>query len=333
MARPPERAVRREARVRMGGARRRPRAVPERARSGRRRGASRATLIPDTGGRLEGVDVFSGPRASSSTSTCCVLLLRRDRRPEPAPVHPRRACNCSCGGRRSTSTACRRAVALRDPPCARGASSRATIRARRPSVFTTCRPPSSRAVPRPRTAASPIAWTGGRIRHRPAPSCAACTRRRRMGHLVQWRQSRAAIAPAAGDGRRHPQAARAGADVRRRRAAEDHATRRRRTAAPAAVVRGARRAQQVRAARGHEPIKDMLFDIAQRGRSLGVLLVGAQQTASEVEPRSSRKRGDPVTAGSTRPRPSAPSTAGCSLDAGARPPAEAGDHDRRSPRS
>jgi DNA helicase HerA-like ATPase len=35
---------------------------------------------------------------------------------------------------------------------------------------------------------------------------------------------------------------------------------------------------------GHSPIKDMLIDIAQRGRSLGVLLVGAQQTASRVAP-------------------------------------------------
>ncbi|MFQ5947971.1 MAG: ATP-binding protein, partial [Acidimicrobiia bacterium] len=33
---------------------------------------------------------------------------------------------------------------------------------------------------------------------------------------------------------------------------------------------------------GHSPLKDMLIDIAQRGRSLGVLLVGAQQTASKV---------------------------------------------------
>ncbi len=33
---------------------------------------------------------------------------------------------------------------------------------------------------------------------------------------------------------------------------------------------------------GSSPIKDMLIDIAQRGRSLGVLLVGAQQTASRV---------------------------------------------------
>ena len=33
---------------------------------------------------------------------------------------------------------------------------------------------------------------------------------------------------------------------------------------------------------GNSPLKEMLVDIAQRGRSLGVLLVGAQQTASKV---------------------------------------------------
>ena len=35
---------------------------------------------------------------------------------------------------------------------------------------------------------------------------------------------------------------------------------------------------------GRSPLKDMLIDISQRGRSLGVLLVGAQQTASRVAP-------------------------------------------------
>lgn len=35
---------------------------------------------------------------------------------------------------------------------------------------------------------------------------------------------------------------------------------------------------------GRSPLKEMLVDIAQRGRSLGVLLVGAQQTASKVAP-------------------------------------------------
>ncbi len=36
---------------------------------------------------------------------------------------------------------------------------------------------------------------------------------------------------------------------------------------------------------GDSPIKDILLDIAERGRSLGVILIGAQQTASEVERR------------------------------------------------
>ncbi|MHB8511507.1 MAG: ATP-binding protein [Actinomycetota bacterium] len=36
---------------------------------------------------------------------------------------------------------------------------------------------------------------------------------------------------------------------------------------------------------GTSPIKEMLLDVAERGRSLGVILVGAQQTASEVERR------------------------------------------------
>src|SRR5262249_32679948 len=36
---------------------------------------------------------------------------------------------------------------------------------------------------------------------------------------------------------------------------------------------------------GWSPIQDVLLDIAERGRSLGVSLFGAQQTASEVERR------------------------------------------------
>ncbi len=36
---------------------------------------------------------------------------------------------------------------------------------------------------------------------------------------------------------------------------------------------------------GWSPIKDVVLDIAERGRSLGVVLIGAQQTASEVEKR------------------------------------------------
>jgi hypothetical protein len=36
---------------------------------------------------------------------------------------------------------------------------------------------------------------------------------------------------------------------------------------------------------GWSPIKEVILDIAERGRSLGVVLIGAQQTASEVERR------------------------------------------------
>ena len=36
---------------------------------------------------------------------------------------------------------------------------------------------------------------------------------------------------------------------------------------------------------GWSPIKDIILDIAERGRSLGILLLGAQQTASEIEKR------------------------------------------------
>ncbi len=36
---------------------------------------------------------------------------------------------------------------------------------------------------------------------------------------------------------------------------------------------------------GSSPIKDVLLDIAERGRSMGIVLIGAQQTASEVERR------------------------------------------------
>lgn len=36
---------------------------------------------------------------------------------------------------------------------------------------------------------------------------------------------------------------------------------------------------------GSSPIKDLLVEIAERGRSLGIILIGAQQTASEVERR------------------------------------------------
>ena len=41
---------------------------------------------------------------------------------------------------------------------------------------------------------------------------------------------------------------------------------------------------------GWSPIKEVILDIAERGRSLGVILIGAQQTASEIERRVTRMR-------------------------------------------
>ncbi|HMK11082.1 MAG TPA: ATP-binding protein, partial [Acidimicrobiales bacterium] len=38
-------------------------------------------------------------------------------------------------------------------------------------------------------------------------------------------------------------------------------------------------------AQGESPIKEILLDVAERGRSLGIILIGAEQTASEVERR------------------------------------------------
>jgi len=35
---------------------------------------------------------------------------------------------------------------------------------------------------------------------------------------------------------------------------------------------------------GRSPIKELLIDVAARGRSLGVILIGAQQSAATVEP-------------------------------------------------
>ena len=54
-------------------------------------------------------------------------------------------------------------------------------------------------------------------------------------------------------------------------------------------------------AQGDSPIKEILLDVAERGRSLGIILIGAQQTASEVERRDHRELVDPGR-GSARPR-------------------------------
>jgi hypothetical protein len=56
----------------------------------------------------------------------------------------------------------------------------------------------------------------------------------------------------------------------------------------ASPLRRPGRAQQVRKyapREGTSPIKETLLDVAERDRSLGIILIGAEQTASEVERR------------------------------------------------
>ena len=84
------------------------------------------------------------------------------------------------------------------------------------------------------------------------------------------------------------------------------------TAQAAAVRRCSTSSTSTRRARAPRPIKEVLLDIAERGRSLGIILIGAQQTAQRggaADRRPTRRSG--WSAGSTRPRPAGPSTASC----------------------
>ena len=60
---------------------------------------------------------------------------------------------------------------------------------------------------------------------------------------------------------------------------------------------------------GASPIKEVLLDVAERGRSLGVILIGAQQTAARWSGGSSPTPRSGWWAGSTRPRRPGRSTA------------------------
>ena len=62
---------------------------------------------------------------------------------------------------------------------------------------------------------------------------------------------------------------------------------------------------------GQSPIKEILLDVAERGRSLGIILIGAQQTASEVERRIIANSAIRVVGRLDPPRRRGPSTASC----------------------
>ena len=71
---------------------------------------------------------------------------------------------------------------------------------------------------------------------------------------------------------------------------------------------------------GSSPIKDVLLDIAERGRSLGIILIGAQQTASEVERRIVSNSAIRVVGRLDAAEAAGPSTASCPPRSASAPP-------------
>ena len=208
--------------------------APPRRRSG-------DVVLPDTGGRQEGVEVFTWtPREFIDEDLLQFLLHRRERRSATSSRSSASACRRSCrrfavdvagharrGGAPRPARRARRLVAgpgrsgveageriITDLAVARGRARRVPgARGRRRA---------RRRVERPRDG-----------RHGLARSCAGCTRRAaRLGHLVRAGESRRIDRGARERHRRRdPVAARPGAALRRRRAPErDVRARRRRRA-------------------------------------------------------------------------------------------------------
>ena len=101
----------------LGGAGRRPRAVPAVA-SGRRPAAQTGdVVVPDTGGRQEGVDVFAWtPREFIDEDLLAVLLHGRRTTRGTRSRSSASACSPSSAGSRSDVAGLPGAVVLRDPP-------------------------------------------------------------------------------------------------------------------------------------------------------------------------------------------------------------------------
>ena len=89
----------------------------------------------------------------------------------------------------------------------------------------------------------------------------------------------------AGHGDRSAQPARARAAVRRRCVLADETARKEAAGAGGLLFTMLDELNKYAPREGGSPIKEVLLDIAERGRSLGIILIGAQQTASEVERR------------------------------------------------
>ena len=179
----------------MGGARRRARRRSRAVRfwaPPRRR--CRRIVIPDTGGRHEGVDVFAWtPREFIDEGCSQFLLHRRERREEPDPVHPRArpaAAPAVRRRRRGQAGRGRAARSARRSPMGAGA-----VRSRRSqaSPIVTDLPPlvgGAREFLDPEDGEPDSAWSGRVQPARSPRSCDGCTRRSaRLGQLVRAGES------------------------------------------------------------------------------------------------------------------------------------------------
>ena len=269
-------------------ARRRP-ARPLRARSAcrRRRSQSSAcsprragatpTAAPDVASRTDGRDArSSGPSRSSAASELLPFLFadaEDDRQQYTMVVH-----NVAARLRAARRAGRRRRGQHRRPGGAH------VPRARRPHRAT-----GSTRRRRPRT----VGRAGPSAPARSTRSSAACYGAvRHVEHLDPGRRRpprarTASTSTAPGHRRRPPQPERPGQALRRRR---------RSCARPSSDKERSGQARPLQfvvldelnkyAPRdGSSPIKEILLDVAERGRSLGIILIGAQQTASEVERR------------------------------------------------
>ena len=246
----------------------------------------------------------SGRCASSWPSGCCASCSPRPRTPRASSR------SSSTGSRRKLAAAAATEGASHDPWI--------EIEGKRRRDASTN---SSRLIDRGATARAVwSSWsraapgTAGRVRAAPARG-----RPRTSGHLIRGRDvGRREDAPCSTGGarqvtrHRHPQPARPGQALRGRRRAQAHVR------GEGDAGHGASRwcsssstsSTSTRRARATSPIKEVLLDIAERGRSLGIILIGAAADGERGRgPRSSPTPRSAWSAGSTRPRPSGPSTA------------------------
>ena len=231
-----------------------------------------ASARPDVAGRTFGVQVVLLDDRGLLPPGAAAVPVRR-RRGRPPAVHPR-------GPQRGPP-----AAPVRQP----GGRRCGQHRRRHPAPLRRPRRVPHRA--RHRRRRRHLAGSGHQHRHGPClrPPAAQLGPPRGPSHPGRRRPSRTppGRARAAGHGHRSPQPERPGQAVRGRGRSSGEPSRPR--SSPARPTRCSSccstSSTSTRHVEGSSPIKEILLDVAERGRSLGVILIGCQQTASEVERR------------------------------------------------